>query len=79
MLTGAQRSALSDRILPVLVDLGRGMTASDLAGHVRQATQHDVVRRVQALGRRGPVTCERSDESPSAVGCGLCRSEAGWR
>ena len=68
MLTGAQRSALSERILAVLVGLEQGMTASDVAGHLREVTQRDVVGRLQALKNQGLVTYARSDESPSAAG-----------
>jgi DNA-binding transcriptional ArsR family regulator len=68
MLTGAQRSELSDRILSALVERGRGVKASELAEHLRQFTQRDVVGRLQALRRRGMVTYARSDESPSAAG-----------
>ena len=68
MLTGALRSELDSRILSVLVDLGRGVKASELVAHLRQFTQRDVVGRLQALKNRGLVTYERSDESPSAAG-----------
>ena len=68
MLTGAQRLGLSDRILSILVELGQGVSASDLAGHLREVTQRDVVGRLQALKNRGLVTYARSDESPSAAG-----------
>ena len=68
MLTGALRSELDSRILSVLVDLGRGVKASEVVAHLRQVTQRDVVGRLQALKNRGLVTYARSDESPSAAG-----------
>ena len=64
MLTGAQRSELDDLILSVLVELRQSVTASELAAHLRQFTQRDVVGRLQALKRRGVVTYERGGESP---------------
>jgi hypothetical protein len=68
MLTGAQRSELSDSILSALVERGRGVKASELTEHLRQFTQRDVVGRLQALRRRGMVIYERGGESPSAAG-----------
>ena len=68
MLTGAQRSELDDLILSVLVELRQSVTASELAAHLRQFTQRDVVGRLQALKRRMMVTYERGGESPSAAG-----------
>jgi len=61
MLTGAQRSELSDSILSALVERGRGVKASELAEHLRQFTQRDVVGRLQALRRRGMVTYEQAN------------------
>jgi len=67
MLTHPQRTALNQRILLTLTQLGQGVKASELAEHL-QLAQRDVVGRLQALKRREMVTYERNSYSPSAAG-----------
>jgi DNA-binding MarR family transcriptional regulator len=67
MQTSTERTELSPRILQALIELGRGIKASELA-ECLQVPLRDVVGRLQALKRRGLVTHERNSEAPGAAG-----------
>ncbi len=67
MLTATQRTELNHRILSTLIESGQSFRAAALAERLHLPHRH-VVARLQALKRRGTVTYEHDNSSPSAPG-----------
>jgi predicted ArsR family transcriptional regulator len=67
MLTATQRTEMSHCIVSTLIESGRGFRAAALAERLQLPHRH-VVARLQALKRRGIVTYEHGDGSPSTPG-----------